>query len=247
MDYTNPKLVLQSLQNVMISIGRGGDRKDPEYPRLRETALSFHHLQAYLPEFVITCRDGAQFWGFIQKLRHYSERDAAIWKGFENVFGYLESSAQSPAANDITQVLQVFDPGHVHSAWQKALARRNADPEAALTSARTLLESTCKHILDGLGVAYNDSADLPDLYATVAKAMNLSPSQHTEQVFKQVLGGCHSVVQGLGAMRNRLGDAHGKGSTAYRPLPRHAALAVNLRGAMAMYLVETFEARKPGP
>lgn len=77
--------------------------------------------------------------------------------------------------------------------------------------------------------------------------MNLSPSQHTEQVFKQVLGGCHSVVQGLGAMRNRLGAANGKGSTAYRPLPRHAAPAVNLSGAMAMYLVETFEAHKPSP
>lgn len=57
----------------------------------------------------------------------------------------------------------------------------------------------------------------------------------------------HSVVKGLGAMRNRLGDAHGKGSTAYRPSPRHAVLAVNLSGAMAMYLVETFEARKTRP
>ena len=214
---------------------------------LRDAALGFHDLRPYLPDFVTTCRDGSQFWGFIQKRCHYAERDAHIWKGFEKAFAYLESSEQTPAANEITQVLQVFDASHVYSAWQKALARRSTDPEAALTSARTLLESTCKHILDGPGTAYDETADLPDLYSAVAKAMKLAPSQHTEQIFKQVLGGCHSVVQGLGAMRNRLSDAHGKGATAYRPQPRHAALAVNLSGAMAMFLVETFEARRAVP
>ncbi len=247
MDLSNPKLVLESLQNLMVAIGRGGDRNDPEFPRLRAAALEFYDLRSHLPDFVTTCRSGTQFWAYIQgKAGRYHERDTIIWSGFAPAFAYLEAQAGSPAANEIAQVLQIFDTAHVHSAWQKALARRNTDPEAALTSARTLLESTCKHILDGLSVAYADTADLPELYGAVAKAMNLSPSQHTELIFKQVLGGCHSVVQGLGAMRNRLGDAHGKGATAYKPLPRHAALAVNLGGAMAMFLVETFEARKAG-
>lgn len=247
MELSNPKLVLESLQNTMVAIGRGGDRNDPEFPRLRAAVLGFHFLLPHLPDFVTTCRSGTQFWAFIQgKAGRYHERDAIIWKGFAPTFAYLEAQDGSPAASEIAQVLQVFDADHVHSAWQNALARRNTDPEAALTSARTLLESTCKHILDGLSVAYVDGADLPDLYGAVAKALNLSPSQHTEQIFKQVLGGCHSVVHGLGAMRNRLGDAHGKSATAYKPLPRHAALAVNLSGAMAMFLVETFEARRAG-
>lgn len=245
MDYSNPRLVLESLQNLMVAVGRGGDRTDPEFPRLRAAALDFPFLLPHLPDFLTTCRSGTQFWAFIQgKAGRYHERDSIIWQGFAPAFAYLEAHARSPAAAEIAQVLEVFDAEHVHSAWQKALARRNTDPEAALTSARTLLESTCKHILEGLGVAYVDTADLPDLYSAVAKALNLSPSQHTEQIFKQVLSGCHSVVHGLGALRNRLGDAHGKSPTAYRPLPRHAALAVNLSGGMAMFLIETFEARK---
>jgi len=73
--------------------------------------------------------------------------------------------------------------------------------------------------------------------------LNLSPSQHTEQIFKQILGGCHSVVQGIGALRNKLGDAHGKGAVSYKPSPRHSALAVNLSGAMAVFLVETYVAQ----
>ena len=195
--------------------------------------------------FVTTCRNGAQFWAYIKgKSNHYQERDQHIWSGFAPVFSYLENISNTPGADEVTAALQIFDSEHVLSAWQKALARKTSDPEAALTSARTLLESTCKHILDSLAIAYNDAADLPDLYSAVAKGLNLSPSQHTEQIFKQVLGGCHSVVQGLGAMRNRLGDAHGKGQASYKPLPRHAALAVNLSGAMSMFLVETYEARK---
>jgi len=245
MDLSSPKLIVESLQNLMVAIGRGADRNNPDFSQLRGAVLEIQELKTYLPDFVATCRNGAQFWAYIKgKAGHYHERDQHVWAGFAPVFAYLESRSTNPAADEISQILQVFDGEHVHSAWQKALARKSSDPEAALTSARTLLESTCKHILDALAITYNDAADLPDLYSAVAKGLNLSPSQHTEQIFKQVLGGCHSVVQGLGAMRNRLGDAHGKGVTSYKPLPRHAALAVNLSGAMAMFLVETFEARK---
>jgi hypothetical protein len=66
-------------------------------------------------------------------------------------------------------------------------------------------------------------------------------SQHTEPIFKQILGGCTSVVEGLGALRNRLSDSHGKGLKRVKPDTRHAELAVNLAGSMATFLVETWE------
>ena len=81
----------------------------------------------------------------------------------------------------------------------------------------------------------------------MAKRLNLAPEQHVEQVFKQILGGCTSVVEGLGALRNKMGDAHGKNARAVRPATRHAELAVNLAGSMALYLVATFEARAGTP
>lgn len=37
---------------------------------------------------------------------------------------------------------------------------RAADSEGAITAARSLLESVCKHILDAASVTYDDSADL---------------------------------------------------------------------------------------
>ena len=117
----------------------------------------------------------------------------------------------------------------------------------AITAARTLLEAVCKHILDENGAAYKDTEDLPKLYGLAAVQLNLSPSQHTEQVFRQILGSCQSVVEGLGTLRNRLSDAHGKGKAAVRPAPRHAELAVNLAGSMATFLIQTLEARTQPP
>lgn len=117
------------------------------------------------------------------------------------------------------------------------------DPEGAITAARTLLESVCKHILDSASISYDEKDDLPKLYGLTAEQLNVSPSQHTEQIFKQILGGCKSVVEGLGALRNKLSDAHGKGKMAVKPSARHAELAVNLAGSMATFIVSTWESR----
>jgi hypothetical protein len=80
-----------------------------------------------------------------------------------------------------------------------------------------------------------------------AKTLNIAPSQHSESIFQQILGGCTAIVESLGAMRNRLSDAHGQGKKPVKPAPRHAELAVNLAGAMATFLVSTHQARFEKP
>ena len=151
---------------------------------------------------------------------------------------------RKPADTDISKALRSCDPEGVHEVWQKALERRERDPDGAITAARSLLETVCKHILDEAGAVYEaDKIELPELYKLTAKQLNLAPSDHTEAIFKQILGGVASVVHGLGAARNRLGDAHGQTKAAAKAAPRHAALAVNLAGAVALFLVETSSAR----
>lgn len=73
----------------------------------------------------------------------------------------------------------------------KALNLRMDDPEGAITAARTLLETVCKHVLDSTGEEdlFKPGDDLPKLYQAASKHLNIAPSQHTELVFKQVLGG----------------------------------------------------------
>ena len=92
---------------------------------------------------------------------------------------------------------------------------------------------------------YSDKDDLPKLYKTLAEKLNLSPDRQTEQIFKQILGGCQSVVNGLGSLRNKHSDAHGIVKRSYKPSNRHADLAVNLAGTLATSLFETYKENKP--
>ena len=233
-----------TLQNLLVSHATGGREDEAEYARLRQMLLANSSLDSLAPQFLRTCRNLSQFWQFIKyKYATYAERRDYIWAEFNPLLEALERGAVAPSDTAVTQTLDKFDAAHVQAAWSKALDRRSADPEGAITSARTLIETVCKHILDESGAAYDDGADLPKLYKQTAELLNLAPSQHTEQVFKQILGGCTSVVEGLGALRNRLSDAHGRGKGGTKPAPRHAELAVNLSGALATYLLATWEVR----
>ncbi len=233
------------LQNVLVATATSGGSTDVDYVALRAELLSIPAVRASLPKFVHTCRDLSQFWQFIKrKFPTYQERREYLWNEFGPLLTDLESHPQAVLQMTDAQLLTRLSHDAVQAVWQRALERRNADPEGAITSARTLLETVCKHILDDLSIAYDDTADLPKLYRLASDALNIAPSQHSEQVFKQILGGCTAVVEGLGALRNRLGDAHGGGIRRVRPLPRHAQLAVNLAGSMTSFLVATWEARK---
>jgi hypothetical protein len=157
----------------------------------------------------------------------------------------LTKPGTTPADEEIGKALLAFSPDEIHGRWQEALSRRGTDPRAAITSARTLLEDTCKWILHEANVTIKDDDDLPALYRQLAKVLKLAPDHHTEEVFKQILGSCQSIVVSLGAVRNKLGDAHSQGPTRAKPLPRHAELAVNLAGTMATFLIATWEAKRP--
>ncbi len=149
----------------------------------------------------------------------------------------------TPADDDIGKTLAAFNPTEIHARWQEALKRRSTDPRAAITLARTILEDTCKWIIHEAGKDFKDEDDLPALYRSLAKILKLAPDDHTEQVFKQILGSCQSIVESLGAIRNKLGDAHSQGPKRAKPQTRHAELAVNLAGTMATFLIATWEAR----
>lgn len=224
--------------------GAGGGDDEGEYRVLRAELLEDPELAPFLPRFVTTCRDLSRFWSHIkQKFSTYQARRDYLAEEFAVVFSKLEGRGGSPGDSRVSETLSAFDVDSVHATWTRALERRMPDPEGAITSARTLLETVCKHILDESAIEYESSADLPKLYRLTVVQLRLAPDQHQEHIFRQILGGCQSVVEGLGAVRNRLGDAHGKGRLAAKPSARHAELAVNLAGAMATFLVETWVAR----
>ncbi|MGO8024854.1 abortive infection family protein [Rhizobium leguminosarum] len=160
------------------------------------------------------------------------------------VYEVKAAALGSPADAAISQALAAYDADTIHARWTEALDRRDTNPEGAITIARTLLEDVCKWIIIEADDEYDEKDDLPQLYKRLAKILKLAPDDHTEIVFKQILGSCQSVVEALGSLRNKISDAHSRGPRRVRPAPRHAQLAVNLSGAMATFLIDTWNARK---
>ncbi len=225
--------------------GNAGPDHARDYAQVRQELLEDGRFRQLLPEFLKARRTLEEFWAFIKpKFGRYHERREYLTEQFARLFAFLESRHRSPADAEIAVALLRLDADHVHEAWDKALARRATDPDGAITMARTLVESVCKTILDDLGEPYDAKAELPTLYNTVAKKLALAPTQHELVVIKEILGGCYTVVNGLASIRNRMSDAHGQGKKPLKATPRHAQLAVNVAGSLAMFLVETHEERK---
>ena len=237
---------VEVFQNMLIAQATSGGTDLGDFELLREEIINHPLLKDLAPRFLRTCRNPSQFWQFIKyKFPTYAERRQYLWDEFRPLFERLDGAKATPADGNVSLALEKFAPDTVHQIWLKAMERRESDPEGAITLARTLLESVCKHILDERGQEYKPDSDLPGLYKMAAKTLNIAPSQHSESIFQQILGGCTAVVEGLGAMRNRLSDAHGQGKKPIKPAPRHAELAVNLAGAMATFLVATHVSRTP--
>lgn len=208
---------VKQFQEILVARATGVETSDQEYIRLRLELLKDSKIRELLPQFVKTCDELPKFWGFIKKeFSTYQERRKFIWEQFNSLIASLEESiiTTQPADDDISAILINFDTEHIHIAWQKALDRREDDPEAAITMARTLVESVCKHILDAAGVSYTDKDNLPNLYLKTAEQLNMAPEQHQEEIFKKIFDGCQTVILGLGTLRNKLSNAHGKGKKA---------------------------------
>jgi hypothetical protein len=227
------------LQNLLIAVSTGGGGEERDYKALRKYFIENPSTENLIPSWIRTCRDLGQFWSFIKgKFSHYAERREFIWSELGPLLAFSEKG-KAPADAAIAAQLMDFSPGGVQNLWNKALERKTSDPEGAITLAKSLLEAVFKHILEERTVAYPAAADLPELYRLVAKELNLAPDQYTQDNFKKILGGIASIVNELGTLRNRLGDAHGRGRNMVRPATRHAELAVNLAGSIALFLIET--------
>ena len=235
------------MEGILVAAATGGSPDGHVYEILRRELLHDDEAKALLPAFVRTSRTLDAFWPYIKdRYGRYAERRAFIRESFTPLMDHLEGRNRAPG-----DALASFDADGVHAVWAKALARRTTDPEGAITVARTLLEAVCKHILDGLGIAYAPRDDLPKLYGAVARGLRLAPDQHREEPIRAILGGAMHLVNGLGTLRNRFSDAHADDPPTderprVRPSPRHASLAVNAAGAIATFLVETYlERGKP--
>jgi Abortive infection C-terminus len=144
----------------------------------------------------------------------------------------------------LTADLDVSESEAVRESWKKAVTTVSSDPAGSITAARSLMEAACRHILADHGVTDDGHGKLPKLYKDAAARLGLASTSNLNDALRRLLGGCATVVEGLGEFRNVLGDSHGKGPHSLRPARRHASLAVSLAGGMAAFLLATLDAQR---
>jgi hypothetical protein len=127
---------------------------------------------------------------------------------------------------------------------------RNAvhdDPELAIGTTKEMLESVMKTVVESFGVSA-DKKEISDLLKLVQKKLNLepsevSPSARGAQTIKRTLSNLGQIVTGINELRNLYGTGHGKVNPT-GVSERHARLVVGAGTTLAVFIMETFEARK---
>jgi hypothetical protein len=121
------------------------------------------------------------------------------------------------------------------------------DPAGAIASAKELVETMYKLILDKRGVEYGND-ELPKLYRKVAAELSLNKESVPDSVkgseaAHKVLGALSTAVFGLAELRNQIGRGHGR-TTASPALERHARLAFNSAVTLTEFLYDTLQDRE---
>lgn len=232
---------IREFEKHCIDMATGTTIQYETYENSRNNLMSDASIKSAIPDWIVENRYGSQYWKFIKnKYAHYEERRIFLRTSFDDLVSYVESNGSHPISVSVQEIVESIKEDNLESIWRKINIRKDTDIDGAITAARTMVETTLKYILDQENETYTNKDDLNDLYKKVAKLLNLSPAGHNEQLFKKILGGVTTVVQGFGDMRNSYGDAHGKGKINYRADSRHAILTINLAGSMCTFLLQTY-------
>ena len=140
------------------------------------------------------------------------------------------------------------DMGYLHEQSRRMEAAIEPDPSLAIGTAKELIETCCKTILDEAGVVPDRRWDLPKLLKETTKRLRLTPAHIADDArgatsSRQVLASLGSAVAGLAELRNEYGTGHGRPAAHAGLQPRHARLAVGAASAVAMFLFETYDQR----
>lgn len=150
--------------------------------------------------------------------------------------------SKTTATENLENYLQTEGYKAAHDDFERAMSYIETDPEQAMGSASSILESICKGILERLNKLLPKDQTLKSLIKATYGAMDLSPDSHADHDIKQVLGGIANAAIGIGAIRTKYSSFHGRTDTQkkYRLTARHARLTVGSSAVLGCFLIETY-------
>jgi len=150
----------------------------------------------------------------------------------------------TPAISTAKETLGGTDPGYVAQQITRMEAAVANDPALAIGTAKELVETCCKTILQARRIQFGKSADLSELVKLTIKGLELTPDDIPDKAkaadtMKRLLSNLATITKGVSELRNHYGTGHGKTAGSKGLGPRHAKLAVGAASTLAVFLAET--------
>ena len=120
--------------------------------------------------------------------------------------------------------------------WFTAYNRIKSNLAAAITAARTLLETVFKTIISDRKEIPDDSSKLSKLLKQTQKLLNFDKAKLQEE--HRILNGLTNIINGVAGLSNKAGDRHGliKGMSIDDPCI--ANIVVNACGTVGLFFIE---------
>lgn len=150
----------------------------------------------------------------------------------------LRQLAQADGVSPLGVELSSLTLHAARQQWFTAASRIADSPSSSLTAARTLLESTCKTILNERGKDPNGSGKLDRLFKQTTQALGIRATEGAGQAAYQVINGLVQCVNGLAAVSNLGGDRHGLVGGERITDHSLAALVVHAAGTVSLFIIQ---------
>lgn len=138
-----------------------------------------------------------------------------------------------------------FNSKYIHEQIRRMQESTNKDPSLAIGTAKELIETICKTILEKREKIIQGNPDLPKLIKETLKELKLLPESIPEtakgyDIIKKLLRNMASIAQSMGELRNLYGTGHGKTGHSSGLESRHAKLAVGVATTLVIFLFDTY-------
>ncbi len=161
--------------------------------------------------------------------------------------GRKQSSFVTPVS-EARRVADALEAGWMHREIVRMEQAVETDPDLAIGTAKDLIESCCKSLLEKIHGERPDDSDFPDLVRQTVKALKLTRNDISDaskgaETIRVLLSNLSAITRGINELRNLYGTGHGR-SGGHRGLePRHARLVVTAAVGFVVFVADTYEQR----
>ncbi|MNS75036.1 hypothetical protein D3C72_1085330 [compost metagenome] len=161
-----------------------------------------------------------------------------IFSGRQKAMGQAQSVAQK------IEIKRYLNTDYVNGKINTMNDAIDKDTDLAIGTAKELIETTCKSILQQKGETINSGWTLPQLLKATTgkldfKSKEADDPQKADTSIRQILNGIGTIVQGVGELRNSYGTGHGKDANFKGLEIKYAKLLVGIVSEVVIFYLAT--------